>query len=46
MKIAAALIALVATASCDAFGVPSKHFAAVRGGERYVNFSMQGNSNK
>jgi len=33
MKIAAALIALVATASCDAFGVPSKHFAAVRGGE-------------
>ena len=37
MKIAAAIIALIATtASCDAFGMPGKHFAVVRGGERYV----------
>lgn len=34
MRIAAALIVLAATVSCDAFGVSSNHFAGVRTGER------------
>jgi hypothetical protein len=34
MKISAALILFIASASCDAFGIPARQFATVRGGDR------------
>ncbi len=36
MKISTVVSLFIAAASCDAFGIPTKQFAAVRGGARYV----------